>query len=66
MDNLEIFDKDVKALHIGFVSKRYLVKFVDSFWFEHETIVEADCQFDAIEQVQKQFKGASHFSVSEL
>jgi hypothetical protein len=25
-----------KALHIGGVSKRYLVKFVDSFWFEHE------------------------------
>ena len=55
-----------KALHIGGVSKRYLVKFVDSFWFEHETTVEAECQFDAIEQVQKQFKGASHFSVSEL
>ena len=55
-----------KALHIGCVSKRYLVKFVDSFWFEHETTVEAECQFDAIEQVQRQFKGASHFSVSEV
>ena len=62
---LNIEDKE-KALHIGFVSKRYLVKFVDSFWFEHETTVEANCQFDAIERVQKQFKGASHFSVSEV
>ena len=55
-----------KALHIGGVSKRYLVKFVDSFWFEHETTVDADCEFDAIEQVRKQFKNASHFSVSVL
>lgn len=55
-----------KALHIGGVSKHYLVKFVDSFWFEHEITVEADCQFDAIKRVQKQFKGAYHFSVSKL
>lgn len=55
-----------KALHIGGVSKRYLVKFVDSFWFEHETTVDAECEFDAIEQVQEQFKNASHFSISEL
>lgn len=55
-----------KALHIGGANKRYLVKFVDSFWFEHETTVDADCEFDAIEQVQEQFKNASHFSVSVL
>jgi len=55
-----------EALRIGCVSKRYLVKFVDGFWFEHETTVEADCQFDAIKQVQRQFKNSSHFSVSEL
>lgn len=54
------------ALSIGCDSKSYLVKFVDGFWFEHETTVNAGCEFDAIEQVQKQFKGASHFSVSEL
>ena len=59
-------NKSEKALRIGSVSKRYLVKFVDSFWFEHETTVEADCQFTAIEQVQEKFKGASHFSVSKL
>ncbi len=55
-----------KALHIGCVSKSYLVKFVDSFWFEHETTIDAECEFDAIEQVQEQFKNAYHFSVSEL
>lgn len=52
--------------NIANVSKRYLVKFVDSFWFEHETTVEADCKFDAKEKVQKQFKNGSHFSVSKL
>ena len=53
-------------LNISDVSKRYLVKFVDSFWFEHETEVNAIDEDEAIEKVQKQFKNASHFQVSEL
>ena len=55
----------VDTLDIGF-NRKYLVKFVDGFWFEHETTVTADCDFDAIDKVQEQFKNASNFSVSEI
>lgn len=55
-----------KNLNISDVSKRYLVKYVDGHWFEHETEVDAIDEDDAIKQVEKQCKNASHFAVSEL
>ena len=55
-----------KQCFLSDVSKRYLVKFVDSFWFEHETEVNAIDEDEAIEKTQKQFKNASHFQVSQL
>ena len=63
---LAIAMKMEKQLFLSDVSKRYLVKFVDRFWFEHETEVNAIDEDEAIEKMQKKFKNASHFQVSEL
>ena len=66
LKNIQTFEQHSSELNISDVSKRYLVKFVDSFWFEHETEVNAIDEDEAIEKVQKKFKNASHFQVSEL
>lgn len=66
LKNIQTFEQHTSELNISDVSKRYLVKYVDSFWFEHETEVNAIDEDEAIGKVQKQFKNASHFQVSEL
>jgi phage terminase large subunit len=46
--------------------KRYLVKYVDGNWFEHETQITASDKTDAIQQIIGQCRNASHFSVFEI
>jgi|LakMenEpi03Aug12_release.lakeMendotaPanAssembly.Ray.scaffolds.fasta_scaffold1594578_1 hypothetical protein len=48
------------------INKSYLVKYVDGFWFEHETQVSAENENDAKNQVEKQCRNASHFIITEL
>jgi hypothetical protein len=66
LKNIKSFNEHQENLNISDVSKRYLVKYVDGSWFEHETEVDAIDEDDAIKQVEKQCRNASHFAVSEL
>ena len=66
LKHVKTFNEHQENLNISDVSKRYLVKYVDGHWFEHETEVDAIDEDDAIKQVEKQCRNASHFVVSEL
>ena len=64
--HIKSFNEHQENLNISDVSKRYLVKYVDGQWFEHETEVNAVDEEDAIKQIEKRYRNASHFVVSEL